>query len=93
MMTDMERRHWGPGGYEQTPPKRSKQHRATVSAARAKLAAAIRSLGDDDLLKGVTGLADDDDADCVVVRVAMLNEYEKRYGGEAVDALMDSLGL
>lgn len=27
----------------------------------------------------------------LIVRVAMLNEYEQRHGGEMVDALMDKL--
>ena len=66
----------------------------TAAAAREKLANACRSLTDAHILAGVKTLnmpGDQYTDDYRTVRAALLNEWERRHGGEAVDRLMDEL--
>ena len=71
-----------------------KQDMNTVTNAQEKLTNATRTLEDKHILAGVHALNmpwDEYTDEYRTVRAALLNEWERRHGGEAVDLLMDEL--
>jgi hypothetical protein len=65
-----------------------------MATPREQMAEKIRqTMSTEQIIEAVMLLAHTDDIDKVVVRVALLNAYEQREGSEAVDALMDAVGL
>jgi hypothetical protein len=71
--------------------------RAEATDARARMRAYVGGLTDDQLLAGVVviggGGYDVIGPEKARVRAELLGEYERRHGGDAVDVVMDSIGL
>jgi len=66
----------------------------TAQEARDRLQARVADLTGDMLLAAILAIGGGSVAiDKTVVRAFMLSEFERRYGGEAVDALMDNIGM
>ena len=66
----------------------------TTNTAREQLTSKIAGMSTEQILRAVTLIgAGNISLDATVVRVNLLNEYERREGGPAVDALMDAIGL
>lgn len=61
--------------------------------AREQMVAKIAGMSTDQILEAVALIGASDVTEQVVVRVRLLSEYERREGGQAVDALMDAVGL
>jgi hypothetical protein len=61
--------------------------------AREQMVSRIKSLSTEQIMAAVVAIGSSADLDKTVVRVGLLSEYERREGGEAVDALMDRVGL
>lgn len=61
--------------------------------AREQLTSRIKSLTTDQIMAAVVAIGGSNDIDRVVVRVNLLHEFERREGGDAVDMLMDRIGL
>ena len=60
---------------------------------KARLKNRIAKLSDDQLLDAIMSIVTRrENPEVLVVRVNLFHEYENRWGGEAVDALMDALG-
>lgn len=66
---------------------------ANTSTARAQMTAKIAAMSTEQILEAVMLIGASNDLNQTVVRVNLLNEYERREGGAAVDALMDAVGL
>ena len=67
-----------------------------LESARQRFEAFISKQTDEMLLAAIVHISAKGEAITIderVARAGLLNEYERRNGGEAVDALMDSLGL
>jgi hypothetical protein len=61
--------------------------------AREQMVSRIKSLSTEQIMAAVVAIGASDDVYQVVVRVNLLNEFERREGGDAVDMLMDRVGL
>lgn len=79
-----------------TQPRETGGKTMKAATARQKLESFVARQSDDMILAAITGIAKKDEditTEQRVARCALLNEYEKRNGSAAVDALMDLLGL
>lgn len=66
----------------------------TAMTAREKLVTKVAGMSTDQILEAVTLIGGGDvSPEQRVVRTHLLSEYERRAGGDAVDALMDAIGM
>jgi hypothetical protein len=62
-------------------------------SAREQMVSRIKSLSTDQIMAAVVTIGASEDIYEVVVRVNLLNEFERREGADAVEMLMDRVGL